>query len=49
MLNLRNAWYMIGWARDLVAGVPHAVTLRNEPLVVYRQQSGGIAALEDRS
>jgi len=48
MLNLRNAWYMAGWARDFVAGTPHAVTLRNELLVFYRQSDGCIAALEDR-
>lgn len=47
-MYVRNAWYMAGWSRDFVAGKPSAITLLDEPLVVYRQADGRITLLEDR-
>jgi phenylpropionate dioxygenase-like ring-hydroxylating dioxygenase large terminal subunit len=43
---LRNAWYVVGWSHDLVDR-PIAITVMNEPMVVYRG-TNGIHALEDR-
>jgi phenylpropionate dioxygenase-like ring-hydroxylating dioxygenase large terminal subunit len=45
---LRDCWYMAGWARDFSAERPAAVTLLNEPLVIYRTADGSPAALQDR-
>ena len=47
-MYVRNAWYMAGWSRDFVAGKAAAITLLDEPLVVYRQTDGRITLLEDR-
>jgi len=47
-MYIRNAWYMAGWTRDFTAGAPKAITLLDEPLVVYRQADGPLVILEDR-
>lgn len=46
-MYLRNSWYVAAWSRD-VADKPVARTMLEEDVVVYRQQDGAIAALEDR-
>ena len=46
-MYIRNAWYMAAWSQDLAA-TPCAITLLDEPLVVYRQADGRLAILEDR-
>lgn len=48
MAFLRNAWYMAGWADDLKPGELLARTICNDPIVVFRNAEGGLAALEDR-
>uniref|UniRef100_UPI0035CA2014 aromatic ring-hydroxylating dioxygenase subunit alpha n=1 Tax=uncultured Sphingomonas sp. TaxID=158754 RepID=UPI0035CA2014 len=45
-MYLNNAWYVVGWGRDL-ADSPIAVKLLGERLVVFRT-GDGVAALEDR-
>ena len=47
-MYVRNSWYMAGWARDFVADTPPAITLLDEPLVIYRQSDGRLTAMEDR-
>ena len=47
-MYVRNSWYMAGWARDFVADTPQAITLLDEPLVIYRQSDGRLTAMEDR-
>ena len=45
---VRNTWYAAGWAGDFAAGTLTPITLLNEPLVLWRRQDGGLAALADR-
>ena len=45
---LHDSWYVAGWAVDFAPGALTAVTLLNEPVVIYRKQDGGLVALTDR-
>jgi phenylpropionate dioxygenase-like ring-hydroxylating dioxygenase large terminal subunit len=45
---VRNCWYMAGWSRDFAADRPAAVTILNEPIVIYRNRAGAPVALQDR-
>ena len=45
---LRNCWYMAGWSRDFTVGTLAGVTMLNDPIVIYRQSGGSLAALQDR-
>jgi len=45
---LRNAWYAAGLANEFAPGALVARTLLDEPLVFFRTDDGGIAALADR-
>ena len=45
---LKNAWYAAIWSKDLPAGEPVARTFLNQPMVLFRTDSGTPAALEDR-
>lgn len=44
---LQNFWYAVGWSKDIVRS-PFARTICNEPLVLYRTESGSVVAMEDR-
>ncbi|MCD6041584.1 MAG: vanillate O-demethylase oxygenase [Burkholderiales bacterium] len=44
---LRNTWYVAAWDRE-ISRVPLARTFLGEPVVLFRTQSGGAVALEDR-
>lgn len=44
---LRNQWYVGALAAD-VADTPHACRLMDEPIALYRTNSGAVHALEDR-
>jgi phenylpropionate dioxygenase-like ring-hydroxylating dioxygenase large terminal subunit len=47
MSFVRNAWYVAGWSRDF--GEPlRALEILGENLVMFREQSGRVRALEDR-
>ena len=48
MTYVRNAWYVAGWAHEVEAGKPFAMSILGEPLVIYRGESGRVMALEDR-
>jgi vanillate O-demethylase monooxygenase subunit len=45
---LRNTWYAAGFADEFTAGQPVARTLLGEPVVLFRNDTGGITALADR-
>jgi phenylpropionate dioxygenase-like ring-hydroxylating dioxygenase large terminal subunit len=45
---LRNCWYVAGWSHDFTAGDLVCRTMLGEPIVLFRKEDGGIAALEDR-
>lgn len=44
---LRNGWYVAAWSNE-IAEMPLARTLLNEKLVLFRGESGEVAALPDR-
>lgn len=48
MNYVRNAWYVAGWSRDLPAGKPQAIMILEQPIVIWRDESGKAHALEDR-
>ena len=43
-----NAWYVAAWLHELEPGRPHARTIIDQPIVLYRTTTGGLVALEDR-
>jgi phenylpropionate dioxygenase-like ring-hydroxylating dioxygenase large terminal subunit len=45
---VRNAWYVASWSHELEAAKPFAVSILDEPIVLYRSDSGRVVALEDR-
>jgi vanillate O-demethylase monooxygenase subunit len=47
MMFVRNAWYVAAWA-DEVGEQLLARRICNEPIVLFRDKSGKVAALEDR-
>ncbi|GAO54571.1 aromatic ring-hydroxylating dioxygenase subunit alpha [Novosphingobium sp. MD-1] len=48
MIHVRNTWHVACWSMDLEAGRPFAITMANDPVVIFRAESGRIVALEDR-
>jgi vanillate O-demethylase monooxygenase subunit len=44
---IRNAWYIAAWS-DEIGHAPFARRILGEPIVMFRDFSGAIAALEDR-
>lgn len=44
---LRNTWYVAAWADEVDENLL-ARTILEKPLVLYRLQSGGVAAMDDR-
>lgn len=48
MNYVRNCWYVAAWEMDLEAGKPFAITVLDEPIVIWRDEAGGVSALEDR-
>ena len=46
-MYLRNSWYVVAWSHEL-ADKPLAITVMDEPLVVFRDPQGLPAVLEDR-
>lgn len=45
---MKNAWYAAAWDHEVSADAPLARTILNEPVVLFRDSSGNIVALEDR-
>ncbi len=48
MSYVRNAWYVGAWSHELERCKPLALTILNEPITLYRGESGRLVALEDR-
>jgi phenylpropionate dioxygenase-like ring-hydroxylating dioxygenase large terminal subunit len=44
---IHNDWYIAAWGAE-IKGRPFARTILNQPMVLYRERSGKVAALEDR-
>lgn len=44
---IRNAWYLAAWSHEIEEG-PFGRLLLGEPVVLFRDASGSISALEDR-
>jgi vanillate O-demethylase monooxygenase subunit len=45
---VRNAWYVAAWSHEIEPGRIAARTVIDQPLVLYRTQSGEAVVLEDR-
>jgi vanillate O-demethylase monooxygenase subunit len=45
---VRNAWYVAAWSYEIEAGMPFPASILDEPIVIYRGESGRMVALEDR-
>ena len=45
---LRNAWYVAAWSEAVGDGGVLGLTILKEPVVLYRQSNGEVAALADR-
>ena len=45
---LRNCWYVAAWAHELIDGKLLARTILEQPLVLYKGDSGRAVALDDR-
>lgn len=45
---VRNSWYVVSWAKDLPVNKPQGVTVLSQPIVIWRDDSGDVHALEDR-
>ena len=48
MRYVRNCWYVAAWDSDLPAAAPLAVSILDEAIVLWRDGSGEVVALEDR-
>lgn len=48
MIHVRNAWHVACWSMDLDVAKPFAITLANDPVVIFRSHGGKLVALEDR-
>ena len=40
MNYVRNAWYVAAWSHEIEQGKPFAITILDEPVVIYRGDSG---------
>jgi len=45
---VKNSWYVAAWSEDVGSNQPVARTVIGEPLVLFRNADGSVAALEDR-
>jgi vanillate O-demethylase monooxygenase subunit len=48
MAWLRQCWYQIGWSADVAAGDMLARTILDEPILVFRDDTGTLNAILDR-
>jgi phenylpropionate dioxygenase-like ring-hydroxylating dioxygenase large terminal subunit len=45
---IQDAWYCAGFSADMETGKTRAITMLGDPIVLYRGDTGGLAALADR-
>ncbi|MFC4255107.1 Rieske 2Fe-2S domain-containing protein [Altererythrobacter xixiisoli] len=48
MSYVRNAWYVAAWSEEIAPMTPFAITILDDPVTIYRGESGRLVALEDR-
>jgi phenylpropionate dioxygenase-like ring-hydroxylating dioxygenase large terminal subunit len=48
MSHVRNAWYVAAWSHEIEPAQPFAISILDEPVVIYRGESGRLVALQDR-
>ena len=48
MTYVRNAWYVAAWSEESQSRRPLGVRVLNEPIVIWRSETGVLAAFEDR-
>src|SRR6266705_745742 len=48
MAYVRNAWYVSAWGHEIVSERPVGVRILGEPIVIWRNAAGELAAFEDR-
>lgn len=48
MNYVRNTWYVAGWSCDLAPQKPLHIDILDEPVVIFRSESGRLVCLEDR-
>ncbi|WP_146661472.1 aromatic ring-hydroxylating dioxygenase subunit alpha [Enhygromyxa salina] len=46
--HIKNSWYVASWSKDLGVSEPFAITILNQPLVLWRTPDGVVRVLEDR-
>jgi vanillate O-demethylase monooxygenase subunit len=45
---VKNCWYVAGWSPELTDSGMMAISIANDPLLIYRTSRGEVVALEDR-
>ena len=48
MIYVRNAWYVAAWTQDLESEKPFGIDILGEPVVLWSDREGRLAALENR-
>jgi len=48
MSYVRNAWYVASWANQIAIDAPVGMRILGDPIVIWRNADGALAALEDR-
>ncbi|CAN5447958.1 aromatic ring-hydroxylating dioxygenase subunit alpha [soil metagenome] len=48
MSYVRNAWYVASWSSEVGSQKPVGMRILGEPIVLWRNEAGELAALEDR-
>jgi len=48
MTYVRNTWYVAAWSHEIAVDQPLATRVLNEPIVMWRDSTGRLAALADR-
>ena len=48
MIFLKNCWYVAAWDHELIDGKLLARTILEQPVLLYRGESGAVVALDDR-
>jgi phenylpropionate dioxygenase-like ring-hydroxylating dioxygenase large terminal subunit len=48
MSYVKNAWYVAGWSHELTVDRLFGTFILSQPIVIWRNASGGLTALEDR-
>jgi len=47
-MYIKNIWYVAAWSHELATNEPYAAIVAAEPVVIWRDSTGAVNALEDR-